>query len=379
MIGGCHATALPQRTLTEFPDFDYAIYGEGERAFLNLVRWVNGEGGVDPYSIQGLVYRDGDEIYVNARPDFLSSQELDQLPLPDLGDYYGDDPAALKPGEACYVLVSSRGCPYNCAFCMQVLGRQVRRRTPEKVIEEMERAIERWGAHTFDFYDEIVLYDSSQTRKLLNLMIEKGFPQRIKWCGATRADQVEPDLMRLAKKAGCFRLGIGVESGDDQVLKTIGKRITVEQVKRAVKIMKDVDIAVDAYFILGHPGETEASVKKTVDLATELNTDTIAVGLMVPYPGTRIYEMALRGQAGYKLLSEDWSQYDKYGGKALELEGLPYEDLVRWQRKALINLYLKNFRPLDLLRYAWKRRKALAFFARRKLGIRVVTKEPFTG
>jgi radical SAM superfamily enzyme YgiQ (UPF0313 family) len=232
----------------------------------------------------------------------------------------------------------------------------------------MEQAMSRYAARTFDFYDDILLYDSPDTRNLLELMISKGFPERIRWCGVTRANLVKSDLMALAKKAGCFRLGLGVESGDDQILKTIGKGITVDQVRRAVKIIKEAGIAVDTYFILGHPNETEETVKKTIDLAVELNTDTIAVGLMVPYPGTRVFEMALRGEGGYHLISEDWSQYDKYGGKALELEGLPYDELVRWQRRALVDLYLKNFRPLDFLRYMWRRRSALLFFLRRRLG-----------
>lgn len=379
VIGGCHATALPKRTLSEFPIFDYGIYGEGERALLGLAEHLRDGSSGDLQNIEGLIFRDADEITINARPPFLTSEELDTLPLPAFDDYYGDDPEALKAKGACYVLTTSRGCPYNCAFCMQVLGRKVRRRSPENIIEEMEQAIARWGAHTFDFYDEILLYDSPDTRRLLDLMIEKGFPGKVKWCGVTRANLVKPDLMTLAKKAGCFKLGLGVESGDDEILKTIGKSITVDQVRSAIKMIKGAGIAVDAYFILGHPDETEEQVKKTVDLAVELNSDTIAVGLMVPYPGTRVYEMALRGAGGYQLLSEDWSQYDKYGGRALELRGLPYDKLVKWQRRALINLYLKNHRPLDLMRYLWQRRSALSFFVKRRLGIRIVTKEQFTG
>jgi radical SAM superfamily enzyme YgiQ (UPF0313 family) len=379
VIGGCHVTALPRRTLSEFPIFDYGVYGEGERAFLALARRLRDGSPQDVQDIPGLIFREGEEITINARPPFLTSEELDRLPFPAFEDYYDDDREALKQKDGCYVLTASRGCPYNCAFCMQVLGRKVRRRSPENIIEEMERAMARWGAHTFDFYDEILLYDSPETRRLLQLMIDKGFPKKIRWSGVTRANLVKPDLMTLARKAGCFKLGMGVESGDDEILKTIGKGITVDQVKSAVKMIKEAGIAVDAYFILGHPNETEAQVKKTVDLAAELNTDTIAVGLMVPYPGTRVYEMALRGAGGYRLLSEDWSQYDKYGGKALELKGLPYDRLVKWQRRALINLYLKNFRPLDLVKYIWLRRSALAFFIKRRLGIRIVSKKQFTG
>jgi anaerobic magnesium-protoporphyrin IX monomethyl ester cyclase len=374
VVGGCQVTALPRRTLSEFPSFDYGINGEGERALLALAQRLS-SGSADVHDIESLVFREGNEITINARPPFLTSEDLDGLPFPSFDDYYGDDRQALKARDACCVLTTSRGCPYNCAFCMQVLGRKVRRRSPENIIREMERAINRWGAHTFDFYDDILLYDGPETRRLLEIMIEKGFPRTVRWCGVTRANLVNPDLMALARKAGCFRLGLGVESGDDEILKIIGKGITVDQVRKAVRIIKDAGIAVDAYFILGHPNETEEQVKKTVDLAAELNPDTIAVGLMVPYPGTRINEMALRGAGGYRLLSEDWSQYDKYGGKTLELSGLPYHKLIRWQRRALINLYLRNLRPLGLIRYLWRRRSALSFFMKRRLGIRIVSRE----
>ena len=379
VIGGCHVTALPGRTLEEFPAFDYGVCGEGEQAFLDLVHHLEGTAKSDLESIKGLVFRRDGRITVNERPPFLSSDQLDKLPHPDFEDYYDENPEALKAKDGCYVITTSRGCPYNCAFCMQVLGRKVRRRSAEDVVAEMEEAIRRWGAHTFDFYDEIILLGGEPAERLLNLMIARGIPERARWCGQTRANLVTPELMALAKRAGCFRLGIEVESGDDKILRAIGKGITVDEVRSAVKIMKGAGISVDAYFILGHPNETEVEVTKTVELAAELNPDTIAVGIMVPYPGTRIFEMARRGEGGYRLISEDWSQYDKYGGKALELEGLPYEKLVGWQRKALINFYLKNFRLLDFLRYIWRRRRGLLFLLKKRLGLRLVTKEPFTG
>lgn len=375
VIGGCHVTALPRRTLAEFPVFDYGIHGEGESACLQLARHLRDGSSPGLRDIQGLAFREGDEIKVNARAPFLTSEELDAMPLPAFDDYYGDDREALKAKDACGAIIVGRGCPYNCAFCMRVLGQEVRRRSPETVIAEMEQSITRWGAHTFDFYDDILLHDRPDTRRLLELMIEKGFPGKVRWYGLTRVNLVKADMIALAKEAGCIRLGLGVESGDDGILKTIGKGITVAQVRSAVRMIKDQGLAVDAYFILGHPDETEEQVKKTVDLAAELNTNTIAVGLMVPYPGTRVYEMALRGAGGYRLLSEDWSQYDKYGGRALELKNLPYERLLRWQRRALINLYLKNFRLLDLIAYMWQRRSALSFFLRRRLGIRTAIKQ----
>jgi len=359
IIGGCHVTALPERTLEEFRAFDYGVFGEGEKTTVELLEHLDGRG-PELCSIKGLVFRNGERsIVVNGPRPFLTSGELDALPYPAFDDYYDDDPNALAANDAYYVTFSSRGCPYNCAFCMQVLGRKVRRRSAENICGEMEYAIERWGAHSFDFADEIFLFDCPETRTLLQMLIDRGFADRIKWSGLTRANFANREIIALAKKAGCRRLEMGVESGDDEILKTINKKITVDQVREAVRIIKEVGIPLATYFILGHPGETRETIRKTVDLAVELNTDVIAVGIMVPYPGTKIFDLAVRGEAGYRLLTDDWSHYDKYGAQAMAIEGLPYSELVKWQRRALMWLYLKNFRFIDAFRYFWKRKRGI--------------------
>ena len=367
VIGGCHATALPQKTLAEFSVFDYGIFGEGEYTVIELLESIQHKKPTrELNNIRGCIFRDKDRIVVNDPRPFMTSTELNSLPYPSLNDYYADNSQALHSKDSYYVIFTSRGCPYNCAFCMQVLGRKVRCRSAQNIVREMNYAIEHYGAHTFDFLDEVFLFDNQVTRNLLKLFIRQNFHRQIKWGALTRANFVNPELIALAKKAGCVRLGMGVESGDDKILKAIGKGITVNQIRQAVKIIKQAKIPLATYYILGHPDETIESLRKTVDLAIELNTKNISVGLMVPYPGTRIYDMALQGSNGYHLLSQDWAEYDKYGGKVLEVKGVPYNQLVKWQRRTLLNLYLKNFRFLDCLRFFWKRRRAFYFVIKKK-------------
>ena len=361
IVGGCHATALPERTLRDFPVFDYAVYGEGEKTVIKLMEFLQQDGISKPSGIAGIVWRDtGGNIRINEPRERMTSLELDMLPYPDVTEYYNGT-QALAGKDSSYIMFTSRGCPYDCAFCMQVLGRQVRRRSAENVIQEMEYVMAHYGTHTFNFADEIFLFDNRETREMLQLMIDRSLPKQIRWSGLTRANLVNPELISLAKAAGCFRLEMGVESGDNEILKAINKGITVEQIKNAVKIIKDSGILVSTYYILGHPNETQETIKKTINLAVELNTDTIAVGLMTPYPGTKVYEMALQREGGYRLLSEDWSQYDKYGGKALEVGNLSFKRLSYWQAWAMVYFYLRNFRFLDLAKFFVQYRRGIVF------------------
>jgi len=376
IIGGCHITALPKETLIEFPVFDYGIYSEGEKTTIELLEYMQQKDSSPQLdNIKGLVFRNKGQIVVNEPRQSMSAAELDALPYPDFHQYYGDNPQALANKHSYYIMLTSRGCPYNCAFCMQVLGRKVRRRSTQTILQEIRYAIKHYGAHTFNFADEIFLFDNQRTRDLMELFIQQGLSKQIKWNALTRVNFVNPELIDLAKKAGCFHLEMRIESGDDNILKNIGKNITVEQIEHAVGIIKKAKIALGTYYILGHPNETAETLQKTVDLAIKLNTDTIAVGLMVPYPGTRILDMALQGKNRYRLLSKDWAEYDKYGGKVLEIAGLPYKELVKCQKKMLLNFYLKNFRFLDCIKYFWKRRRAFYFFIKKRIAaIRKTTK-----
>lgn len=365
VIGGCHVTALPRETLEEFINFTYGIYGEGEQTMLSLVRYLENENAETVHEINGLVYRHAQGITVNPPRKRLSSDELDKLPYPAFHHYYSHKTALAGKNEH-YVIISSRGCPYNCAFCMQVLGRQVRRRSPQNVVAEIEFAIDRYGVHTVYFLDEILLFNDQLTYDTLELMIKHHLPSHIRWRGLTRINFVNEKLINKAKEAGCFALEVGIESGSNEVLKRINKQITTEQAAEAVRIIKKAGIAVDANFILGHPLETIETVKTTMRFAAKLNPTTVAIGIMTPYPGTKVYEMALHGEGGYRLLTKDWSKYDKYGGKALELEGLPIQELEKWQRRALLYFYLRNYRFLDLFNFIITYRKAiLSLFLKR--------------
>jgi anaerobic magnesium-protoporphyrin IX monomethyl ester cyclase len=354
IVGGCHLTALPAETMEEFPVIDYGVLGEGESTVLDVIKVISGDKKIE--DIEGIIYRRRGEIAQNKLRNPIA--ELDLLPFPAYQHYYKYS-ENLARKKLSYSILSSRGCPFSCVFCMRVLGQAVRVRSIENIISEMDMAITNYGASFFNFADEILLFNNERVKNLLTMFIKKGYPGKIKWSGLTRANFVNEEIISLAKKAGCASLEMGVESGSDDILKRIKKNITVAQVKSAVGIIKKYGIKLSTYYILGHPGENENTVRETMDLAVSLNTTTIAVGLMVPYPGTMVYQWANGNKYGYKLLSKDWSRYDKYGGSALEIEGFTLSRLEDLQKKAYLWFFLKNLRFLDLFKFILSRHKGI--------------------
>lgn len=357
VFGGCHLTALPLKTMEEFPLIDYGVIGEGEYTFLELVKRIIQK--EDCENIEGLVFRKNGTV-CQTKPR-LSITNLDDIPFPAFSHYYQEGKDTLQRQKLCYPILTSRGCPFKCVFCMRVLGENIRNRSVSNIVAEIELAINKYGADSIDFSDEIFLFNNNRTKELLNKFIETGIAKKIKWTGLTRVDMVDKEIIALAKKAGCVKLELGVESGNQEILKRINKNITLSQIESAIAIIKAEKIITSTYFILGHPGETIQTMNQTIDLAVTLNTDTIAVGIMVPYPGTKIFEWAKEQKFGYHLRSTDWSDYDKYGGAALEIDGLPIKKLELFQRKMLFDFYVKNFRIFDLFHFILSRYKGVFF------------------
>jgi len=328
IIGGPHATALPVETLKEFPAFDIACMGEGEYTLKEISNL--GASSKDLENIAGIAYKDEDGIIRKNSPrPFI--EKLDSLPSPAWH--------LFKPAKK-YPILASRGCPFRCNFCMRVLGDRIRFRDPDLVIEEMENIYETYKPSLFEFYDETFGVDKAKTERLLDNIIEKGLHKKIKWHIQTRVDVVTGGLLKKMKEAGCAWVGFGVESGNEDILKATNKNITKEKVRDAIRMAKDASLDTGSFFILGHPGETKKTAKETIDFALELNTTTVAFGIMTPYPGTEIARMAEEGRGGYKLLSKKWSDYNKQTNDMLELEGIDSETLQKYQLIGYLKFYL---------------------------------------
>jgi radical SAM superfamily enzyme YgiQ (UPF0313 family) len=169
-------------------------------------------------------------------------------------------------------------------------------------------------------------------------------------------DCVSERMLRMMKDAGFKYLELGVESGDPDVLSRSGKGVNLEQIKKAVKIAKREGIKIWCKFIIGLPGETKETVRKTINTSVKLNPHRISVATIVAYPGCKIYEWAMENKNGYRLLSTDWNRFDKYLSSSLELESLSHSTMRRFQYQMYLETYIRNFRLLELLRMVWAKK-----------------------
>lgn len=357
VIGGPHCTALPARTLEEFNAFDFGICGEGEHTLAQLYGALKTER--DEFdNIPGLVFRQNGEVVVNSLRERIN--DLDSLP-PPAWDLY-------QPSER-YRVFGSRGCPFKCIFCMRVLGDKVRFRSAKNVVDEIEWLVDRYHPRVINFSDETFIVRHKWVLKICDDMIRRGLPKKIKWTCNGRVNMTDEKLFARMKEAGCTRIGFGIESGNEDILKVAQKGITPQQIREAIAICKRVGLETEAFYILGFPGETRKTAMDTIRLAAELNTTTAAFGIMVPYPGTKVAEMVKRGEGGYRMISKDWTDFDKHLGNALELNTLSRKQLEGLQIKAYLWFYLRNFRFTDLAKFFWDKRKAVRWMAKKLLKI----------
>lgn len=347
VLGGPHATALPKETLTQFPEFDMAVVGEGEITLLELVRAISRQGNLS--QVAGLVFRSSSgHIRLNEHREPIVN--LDSLPFPAWD---------LFPPSRTYSLMTTRGCPFSCNFCMRVSGSRVRKRSPQNIVEEFELDVNRYGATHILVEDESFGVDRKQADTFLETIIQSGLPKRVSWEVQTRVDLGDEEFFRKLKAAGCIKVGFGVESGNEKILKGTGKGITLKKVEESISLAKKARLQTGSYFIIGHPHETKQTAWDTINFAARLNTSVVAFGIMVPYPGTKIYEMALKKEGGYNIISSDWADFNKTIGSSLELETLSRKEMEKIQLQGYLLFYLKNWRLWGLLKLLWQEKRVI--------------------
>ena len=348
VIGGAHASSLPEETLNNFKSFDFLVKGEGERTFPALAKAILHHAEQNITNLHGIGFRSNGDVIITPKGDWIN--DLDSISFPAWD---------LFPQMKFFPVISSRGCPFKCVFCARMLGDRIRLRSPENVISELHLLQERFGAKEILFFDETFGFRENWLTKFLDGLIISGLNQKMKWGIETRAHLLTQELLQKFKKAGCVKIDFGVESGNEQILKIIKKGETKEDFIRAARLIKEAGIKSHSYYILGHPYETKETAKETIDFAARLNTDYISIGIMIPYPGTEVARMAAGGEGGYHKISSNWSDYNKQLGNAIEMESLSRAELTKLQLLGYLNFYLKNIKVMPFIQNIWVYRKLI--------------------
>lgn len=351
VIGGAHVTAIPRETLLEFPSFDLGVAGEGEVTFYELCDALKTykETGqeIDFEKINGLIYRKDGEVLLSPPRDRILDQ--DSIPFPAWD---------LLPKADAYFVQSMRGCPFNCLFCMNPNGRIARKRSVENVMEELRWIIEEFKPKRISFGDELFSVDIPRTHNLLRAMAKEGIGEKVSWDVQTHVHYVNKELFEDFKKANVEIVELGIETGDEEMLRKMGKGTNLKLIEEACKAGKETGVKIGSFFLFGQPNENKESLEKTVDLAVKINPDLPMFGLMTPYPGTEVARMAAKQENGYKLLSTDWDEYNKQIGGAMEFANLSRAQIEWFQVKAYTKVYLYNNRFTDFVKFVWSYKEA---------------------
>jgi radical SAM superfamily enzyme YgiQ (UPF0313 family) len=301
-VGGPHLTALPEETLRRYASFDYGIAGEGELAFPHLLEFL--EEGRSLQGVESAIFREGEKVGINRRRGFI--EDLDSLPFPayDLLPFF---PQKYRPPLLNYQrgpvasLISSRGCPQVCTFCdRSVFGNRYRYFSEEYLIELISHLHRRYGIRHLIFADDQFAASRPRLLRFCETLARAGLP--ILWNCDARVDSVDADLLKIMKRAGCWMISYGVESGSPEILAGISKGIRLDQVEQAVHKTREAGIRAKGLFMIGYPEETESTLQETLSFILGCPFDELNLSFLTPYPGTAIYAQA-KGSADF---TEDW-------------------------------------------------------------------------
>ncbi|MHB8834576.1 MAG: B12-binding domain-containing radical SAM protein [Candidatus Methylomirabilia bacterium] len=352
VFGGVHATVFPEEALAA-PTVDFVVRGEGEATFLSLL------GDEPPETISGLSFRSTDRVIHTPNRD--SYTDLGTLPLPA---YHLLPMHLYRPALGSHRrlpaigIVISRGCPGRCTFCYgHHLGRITRYRPVASVVDEIRLLQKNWGIREVSFYDDTFTARPGYVVELCEAILAGKLD--LTWSCFSRVDFVTEELLRLMKRSGCHQICYGIESGNEEILRVIHKRISLAKARQALAWTRSAGIETRTTFMLGNPGETMQTMEQTLRLALELDPDIALFNIATPYPGTEMYAWA--DEHGY-LTTKAWECYD-LSRPVMRLPSLNEEELLRFYRDCYRRFYrrggyllrrLLRVRTLDDLRVGWK-------------------------
>lgn len=303
--GGPHPTLFPEEFLSEGVDF--VVKGEGEETVSDLYDCWSGKKVVE--NIQGISYRQGDVTVENPKRALID--DLDTLPFPSwelfpIRNYRSD----FRKNEFSLPVLSSRGCPAQCTFCYKgIFGDRFRVRKPACIVDEVVYLKESFKIEEFAIIDDSFTSNPQRAIEVCELLLERNIGLPWSLPAGIRVPTVSEELVEKLKLAGCYRVGLGVESGNQTIINSIKKGITLDQVRRAVRLLRAAGIESVAYFMIGNLEETEGTIDNTIAFAVGLDPDYAQFTKATPYPGTAMYkELKLKN----RIITDNWDDFDSF-------------------------------------------------------------------
>lgn len=332
---GVHVSSMPDACFDMAPDLDMLVRGEPELTIRDTALALRDEGGLE--KVDGLSFRNGDDVIHNHKRAFI--EDLDELPFPawdlvDTGRY-----RMPFSGRRYLLTASARGCPYGCTFCANKVyyGARLRRRSPARIVDEIEWIGEEFGITDFLIWSESFTNDQSYAIETAEEILRRGLD--IDWVCNSRVDTVSPKLLRTIKEAGCWMIGYGIESGSQEVLDSVRKGTSIFDAVQAVRMAHEVGLEVTGHCVLGFPGESQRTMRETIDFAKFLRLDYAQFYCAVAFPGSQLYTQCL--ESGW-LDTPDWSFYDQ-NTSVISTPTLTSEQVMRARDQAYSEFYRQPY------------------------------------
>jgi anaerobic magnesium-protoporphyrin IX monomethyl ester cyclase len=348
--------AMGEELMARWPELDLALFGESEMAIESLAQ------GKPFGEIDGLFFRDGGKVVRTPKPPLI--RDLDSLPAPARDLLRNEIYHSPETGKPLTVIHGNRGCPAKCVFCPAgpVSNYTLRLRSPGSVLDEIESCVNDFGIREFLFHGDTFTINKRWLKEICDGIVDRKL--KIRWGCNSRVDTIDDERAAFMRKAGCWVVAFGVESGVQELLDKMKKGAKVERAREAIAICKRNGLRTLAFFVIGLPWETEDTLEQTYRFAREIDSDFFDFNIAYPLPGTELYDIAV----AEGLVHADELRDKGYAHAAMPtLSGIQPETLNRWRRRALLKMYL---RPNYIARMIWRARSPRVGFHYAKAAIR---------
>lgn len=337
VLGGLCTVLSPKMILHNISDVDIVVQGEGETPMQEMCEFLSKRKNLE--EIRGIAFRKNGEVFYNPKNGYM---DLDRLPFPayhllDMRRYYIHPPFGLYPPAI--GVETSRGCMFNCKFCC--LSKTYRVKDIEKVIDEISFLKKRYGINEIYFVDHTFTISQDRIQGLCRKMIERDL--NIKWACKTRVDCVSAETLKIMKKAGCYMISYGVESGSEKILKNLNKGITLEDINKAISLSKRYGMRSIAYMIVGSPGENRRTMQESMRLLKKIKPDYVLYNVLAPAPESTLFDKTATEDISLKNFFDRSIFFDTNVEWPLyETPEFTKKDMEYWTKKATRSFYF-NF------------------------------------